>query len=76
VTITDLPITPAERDALWYKLHSGAHKLYEVGHTLAQASFARTRSGRGTCSDPADDAIWAERNYYLDARAELLELAG
>ncbi len=75
MTTLDLPLTPDEYRELSIKLHSGAHKLFEVGHTLAQVALERTREGRGQIDDPADTILWAERDHYLTARTELAGLA-
>lgn len=73
--LTASDLTPDEYCELSMKLHRGAHKLFEVGHTLAQVAFARIRDGRGTYDDQADTILWAERARYLTAREELCELA-
>ena len=57
-------LTEDERQALTLKLHDWAHRLFEVGHILAQVSLT---------GDPGD-VLWNRRQQYVDARAEICEL--
>ena len=58
-------LTEDERQALTLKLHDWAHRLFEVGHVLAQVAL-----GIGD----QDDILWNRRQQYVDARAELCAL--
>jgi len=59
-------LTDDERRALWNKLHTWAHSLFEVSHTLARVGLA---------NHVLDGILWDERARYLDTRNDLIELA-